>query len=414
MNQQYPADPALLRGMTQRRLSRREALRIGGVSAAALALAACGVKSQAAKPAAGPNEVEKFWAGKSRTGHLKFANWPLYMDPKKPELKLFTEQTGTTVDYDEVIQDDAAWFAKIQPQLAAGRSIGYDVMEADYNLWFGEMVEAGYLAPLDHSKLPNLANVADKYKTTSFDPGNVYSVPWASGFTGIGYDPDKVDTPPTKITDLWNPRYKGKVGMFSDTQEIANFGLLAIGVEPEKSTPADWRRAADKLKEQRDAGIVRKYYDQGYIDDLGKGNIWMGMAWSGDIFQKNASDGTNLKFVIPEDGGSIWTAVLVIPKTADNPVDALTLMDFLYQPKIAASLAEYINYITPVPAAHEVIKADAAAATGADRATLTAVADSPLVFPTPADYARAHYYVTLRTSAERTEYQSIFDPIVTA
>jgi spermidine/putrescine transport system substrate-binding protein len=414
MSQHEPSTP---RGLSQRRLSRRDVIRLGGLSATALGLAACGVKGkEKATPAApAPDEVATFWAGKTSNGRLSFANWPLYMDPKKPELKAFTQKTGIQVKYDEVIEDSAAWFAKIQPQLAANQSIGYDLMEADYGIYFSELVELGYLAPLDHSKLPNFAaHVAAKYKSIAYDPGNKYSVPWASGFTGIAYDPDKVATPPARIADLFDPRYKGKVGMFSDTQELGNFGMLVLGVDPEKSTPDDWRRAAAKLKEQRDAGIVRKYYDQSYIDDLGKGNIWLTMAWSGDIFQKNLSDGTNLKFVIPEEGGSIWTGNLVIPKTAENPLDALMLMDHFFDPKMAASLATYINYITPVPEARDIILADAAAVTGDDKKFLTDLASSPLVFPTDADYDRVHYYRSFANAAERTEYQSVFEPLVTA
>lgn len=414
---EHPIDPALIRGLTQRRLGRRDALRLGGLSATALALAACGVKGKAASTASpAPNAVEKYWANKTKNGHVYFANWPLYMDPKKPQLVKFTQQTGIQVTYQEVIQDDAEWFAKIQPQLAAGRGIGYDLMVVTDGVQFSELVELGYLAPLDHTKLPNfLTNAGEKYRHESFDDGNVYSIPWASGATGIGYNPAKVKTPPTKIADLWDPQHKGKVGMMSDTQEIGNFGMMMLGIEPQSSTKADWQRAAAKLKEQRDAGIVRKYYDQGYIDDLGKGNIDLCMAWSGDIFQKNLSDGTNLQFVLPEEGGSLWTDNMMIPITAANPIDAITLMDFFYDPKVAASIAEYINYITPVPAAQAAIKADAAAATKPDdKSTLTTIATSPLVFPSAEDYKKLHYYRTFKTTAERTEYQGIFNPVVTS
>lgn len=413
---QEPMDPGILRGMTQRRLGRRDMLRIAGLSASTLALAACGVKGKATTSSSpAPGAVDEYWSGKAKSGRLYFANWPLYMDPKKPELAKFTQQTGIQVTYQEVIQDDASWFAKIQPQLAVKRGIGYDLMVVTNGIQFTELVDLGYLAPLDHNRMPNFAaNAAAKYKNEAFDPGNVYSVPWASGATGIAYDPDKVPSPPTKIADLWDPQYKGKVGMFSDGQEIGNFGMLKLGINPEKSTPSDWQKAADELKKQRDNGIVRKYYDQGYIDALGKGDITVCMAWSGDIFQKNLSDGTNLKFVVPDEGGTLWTDNMMIPATADNPVDAIMLMDFFYQPDIAASLAEYINYITPVPAAQAVIKSDAAAAKGEDKDTLNQVADSPLVFPSATDLSKLYYYRSFKNTAEQQQYNSIFNPITTA
>jgi spermidine/putrescine transport system substrate-binding protein len=212
------------------------------------------------------------------------------------------------------------------------------------------------------------------------------------------------------MQDLWDPAFKGKVGMMSDGQEIGNFGMFALGIDPEKSTPEDWKKAGAKLQEQKDKGIVRKYYEQDYIDALTRGDVWLTMAWSGDIFQQNLSEKSDLKFVIPKEGATIWTDNLMIPKTAENPVDALMLMDFLYQPATAAKLTEIINYVTPVPAAKDVITADAAKATGADQKSLQAVAASPLVFPSEADYAKLRHYRSLTPATEK-EYNAVFQHI---
>ena len=134
------------------------------------------------------------------------------------------------------------------------------------------------------------------------------------------------------------------------------------------------------------------------------------MAWSGDIFQQNVSSGTNLQFVIPSEGGTLWTDNFTIPITAANPVDAMELINFFYDPAIAASLAEYINYITPVPAAQPIIASDAAAASGDDKTTLEAVAKSPLVFPSDSDYAKLHYYRDFTTAAEHQAVQRDLRP----
>ncbi|MFF5296002.1 polyamine ABC transporter substrate-binding protein [Paractinoplanes globisporus] len=410
-------DPTFLRGMTQRRLGRRDALRISGLSALGAALAACGVQGKAKAPGAGasaaPDAVAKYWTGKAKTGHVDFANWPLYMDPKHPELKQFTKETGITVNYQEVIQEMGPWFAKVQPQLSAGQSIGFDLMVITNSVQFAQFRDSGFLAPLDHSKLPNFAkNAAASYSKEAFDPGNVYSVPWASGMTGIAYDENKTKRPITKLADLWDPQFKGKVGMFSDTQELANFGLLKAGLNPDKSTSADWDKAADELKKQKDLGIVRNYYDQSYVDALGKGEVWITQAWSGDIFQKNLSDGTNFKFVIPEEGGTIWTDNMTIPITAKAPVDAITLIDFFYGVDIAASLANYINYVCPVPAAQQQMRTSAAKLSGEDKTAALQVANSPLVFPGQDIYSKLHYYVSFDSVADQQTFQKTFEPIV--
>src|SRR4051794_20978277 len=119
-------DAALMRGLTQRRFSRRDALGYAGVSGGAVGLsaflAACGVSGGKAKQ----TDVQKFWADKKQLGQLDFANWPYYIDvaekgPGHPSLALFTKQTGIKVKYREVIQDDGSFYGKIQPVLAAGQ-----------------------------------------------------------------------------------------------------------------------------------------------------------------------------------------------------------------------------------------------------------------------------------------------------
>jgi len=413
MLHRHATDPSLLRGLSQRRLGRRDALRIGGLSALGAALTACGVEGKGQPDVLATSAIASFWEGRVQNGRVDFANWPLYMDPSKPELAKFTKRTGIQVNYQEVIQEMGPWFAKVQPQLSAKQPIGFDLMVITNGIQFGQFRAAGFLAPLDHSRLPNFAkNAAKKYTEETFDPANVFSVPWASGITGIAYDPAKVKRPITKLADLWDPAFKGKVGMMSDPTELANFGLLAEGIAPGRSGEADWRKAAARLQRQKDAGIVRNYYEQDYLDALGKGEIWISQAWSGDIFQKNLSDGTNLKFVIPEEGGTIWTDNFAIPITAANPVDALMLIDFFYEVGNAASLAEYINYVCPVPAAQAQIRKDAARLSGDSRDEMLAVAASSLVFPSEKDYRKLHYYVGFDTAEEQRDFNRLFEPIV--
>jgi spermidine/putrescine transport system substrate-binding protein len=384
------------------------------MSAAGLALAACGVQGAAKQQTTAQAETaaQKYWKGKTKHGKVDFANWALYIDPSHQTLKEFTAATGIKVTYQEVIQDDDSFFAKIHPVIAGGQSTGYDIMVITDGVQFSELVELGEVIPLDQSMLTNFYKYAGQpYQHRSFDPGNIYSVPWASGSTGIGYNPKYIKTPPTSIADLWNPAYKGHVGMMSDVQEIANFGLFKIGVDPVTSTEADWHAAAKVLLTQRNSGIVRQYYDQSYINALANGNTWITMAWSGDIFQQNLSSGTDLQFVVPKEGGNLWTDNMMIPKNAQNPVDAMMLIDWFYRPDIAAMVTEAINYITAVPSVQPIVTADAAKAKGSDKKTLTEVATSPLVWPTTADYTRLKDYVPLTPKTKPTFY-SIFQPVV--
>jgi spermidine/putrescine transport system substrate-binding protein len=384
------------------------------VSAAALALAACGVqgaaKQQTTKQA--ESAADTFWKAQKATGTVNFANWALYIDPSHQTLKEFTKATGIAVNYAEVIQDDDSYFAKINPVLRSGQSTGYDVMVITDGLEFTELVQLGEVIALDQSKLTNFYKYAGKaFQNRSFDPGNVYSVPWASGSTGIAWNPKYIKDPITSINDLWNTKYAGHVGMMSDPQEIANFGLFKIGVDPETSTEADWKKAASALLQQKSAGVVRQYYDQSYINALAKGDTWISMAWSGDIFQQNLSAGSDLQFVVPQEGGTIWTDNMMIPKYAKNPVAAMELIDWFYRPDIAALLTEAIEYISPVPSVQDVIKKAAASASGSNKQTLLEVADSPLVWLSTAEYARLKNYVPVTAKNEAT-FNGIFQPVV--
>jgi spermidine/putrescine transport system substrate-binding protein len=303
-----------------------------------------------------------------------------------------------------VIQDNASFFAQISPVLQAQQSTGYDTVVISNGWELTQMIENHWLIPLDHSRLPNFARHASPaVKDPVFDPGNRFTVAWQSGITGIAYDSDSVDREITSWKDLWDPAFAGKVGMMADNTELGSVGMLVLGIEPSTSTPADWRRAADRLREQREAGIVRQYYDQSYIKALEQGDTWLSLAWSGDVFQAQVSGSPNLKFVVPDEGAMFWQDNCMIPLHAAHPVDAIEWMDFFYRPRIQAQITDWVNYVSPVPAAKEIVAAELSDPT---------VANSPLVFPTAAMNRKLVAYYDFKGIDDHEEWTSIFDPII--
>jgi spermidine/putrescine transport system substrate-binding protein len=284
-----------------------------------------------------------------------------------------------------------------------------------------KLIRQNFLQELDLARLPNFNRyAAAQFRNPSYDPGNKHTIAWQSGITAIGYNPRLTGREITSFEDLFDPKFKGRVGMFSDTVDLANFTMAGLGIKPESSTPEDWKRAADKLKQQRNSGILRKYIDNAQeIQGLESGDLWISMAFSGDILQINAElekagKPGELKFVIPKEGGMLWTDNMCIPLKAKHPLDALTYMDFVYQPAIAAQLAEFIEYITPVQdAAKQQMQQELPTATGDRKDTLEAAVKDPLIFPTPADLARTHRYRVLSLPEEKV-WNSIFEPIVQA
>ena len=414
-NPQRPIDPALLRGMTMPRISRRAALRGAGLLSASAALAACGVSgtSEEEQP-----QASGFWASQTKAGTLNFANWPLYMDTAKeggktvhPTLERFTEETGIKVNYKEVIQDNDSFLGRITPSLQAGQDTGWDLMVITNGGPLEKLIRQNFLIELDQSKLPNFqANAAPKYKNPTFDPGNKFSIAWQAGLTGLAYNPKLTKREITSFEDLYDPAFKGKITMFGDSLDFPNFTMVGMGIDPSTSTEDDWNRAAEKMKELKPQ--LREFIDNaGEAEVLSSGNAWISMAYSGDIFILNNSGSPDIKFVIPEQGALLWQDNMCIPQKAKHPLDAIMYMDYVYKPDVAADLTAYISYITPVPAAKDQLQAQAAKASGEDKETLEGLIASPLVFPTDADLAKTKAYRVL-TPEEQKVWDRIFQPII--
>jgi len=405
------ADPAFLRGLTQSRFSRRQFVRAGATAAAVAgfgsALSACGIAGTRDTGAPAGFDWASWWARQQKHGVLDWANWPLYIDTSHgshPSLELFTKQTGIQVNYKPVIQDNASFFSQISPVLQEKQGIGYDLIVITDGWELTQMIANSWLIPLDHARIPNFARYAGPIaRHPVFDPKNRYTVTWQAGITGIGYDPRMTGRDITSVKDLWDPAFKGKVGMMSDNTELGSVGMLALGIDPAKSTPADWKRAATLLTKQRDEGIVRQYYDQSYIKALQQGDTWISMAWSGDVFLSQQSGNKNLKFVVPDEGVMFWQDNCMIPLHAAHPVDAMMWIDYFYRPEVQAPIADWVWYISPVPDAKPII---------AGKLDDPTVADSPYVFPTPEIQRKFVAYYDPKGVEDQLKWTSIFDPII--
>jgi spermidine/putrescine transport system substrate-binding protein len=438
-----PAGPAELRAPA--RLSRRHVLR--GLGAGALAagsaslLAACDLGGGGAatgstggttgptgatvvSPSPSPAEDvdwDAYWAQQQTAGILDFANWPYYIDRDRnsdhPSLDLFTKRLGIKVNYSRTIRENAKFMDRIRPALQAGEPIGFDLIVISNGPELSELINSGWLTPLNHAWLPNFAENAGRLvRGPIWDPENRYSVAWQSGLTGIAYSPEAVEAlghRPTSIQDLWNPALRGKVGMMSDLVELGSAGMLAVGIDPAASSPDDWQTAADMLQIQKHA-VDPRYYDQGYVEALGRRDTWITLAWSGDIFQLNNLGQPELRFVVPTEGAMFWTDNMLIPRNAEHPLDALAYMDFVYRPSVAAMIADWVWYICPVPAAADIVE---------KRYDDPDVANSPLVFPgrslsgdpgshsgSIGSYVR-NYYV-YADADEYAEWTSVFQPVI--
>jgi spermidine/putrescine transport system substrate-binding protein len=410
-----PLDPSWVRGMTMPRISRRDALRGGALLSASAFLAACGVEGTSGDDA--PQESE-FWASQTKANQLDFANWPLYMDTAKvggktvhPSLLAFTKETGIKVNYKEAIEDNDSFLGKINPSLQAGQDPGWDLIVITDGGSIEKLIRQSFLTELDHTKLPNFAkNASDSVKNPAYDPGNKYTLAWQSGLVGLAYNPKLTKREITSFQDLYDPAFKGKITVFGDDTDFPTMVMIGLGIDPAKSTEEDWKRTAEEMKKLKPQ--LREFVDNsGMADVLSSGNAWISQAYSGDVYQLNIGGSPEIKFVIPKEGATYWTDNMAIPKNAKHPLDAITYMDYVYRPEVAADLVEGIAYITPVPAAKEQLQAKAAKASGEDRQALEDLVQSPLIFPSPDDLKNVKRYRALTVEEEQV-WDGIFQPLV--
>jgi spermidine/putrescine transport system substrate-binding protein len=421
-------DPKVMQRALGQRLTRRSVLKGAGVGVAgfslASVLAACGGDEGGGGGAGGETlDISEIYAGEAG-GSVNFTNWPFYLDQAKdkdgnvynPSLKLFKEQTGIEVNYSDSINSNEEYFGKIQPILAAGDDPGTDIMVITNGRYFSILKTNGWVYPLDPARRPNFdANAITWAKDPFYDEGNQFGMAWQSGITGIGVNTKMVNGPITKLDDLANPDKVGNglVGMLE--YDMPDFVMINLGIDPKTSGPEEWKEAAAWLQMQKESGTVRAYYGNDYLDEIRAGNLSASMSWSGDILYSAVWLLYDMEFVFPEDGALLWIDNMMIPAGAQNPVGAMEVMDFYYDPKVATMVAEWVLYMTPVNGVADLIikDADQAVEDGykgyANKLYQTAKSD--YLFPGDEFISRTSFGFDPKTQEEMEEWDSIFLPI---
>jgi spermidine/putrescine transport system substrate-binding protein len=319
--------------------------------AAALALAACGGDDGGLEEGGDQGGEAETAAAEPIGGDWTISNWPLYID--KQTVSDFDKEVGAKTKYIEDINDNFEFFGKLQPQLKNGESGGRSMfVVTDYMVKI--MHDLGYLQNVDKSALPNVEeNLLPSLESPDFDPNRDFSVPWQSGFTGIIINTDlapEIDS----IEDLFDPKYKGKVTFLGDMYDDVTLVLKMDGVDPANATEEEWMKAIDQIDEAANSGQIRDFTGNAYAGPLVKGDLVAAVGWSGDAIQLQA-DNPNIKWIRPAEGCNLWSDNMVIPVGAPNPGTAQAFMNYVYDPKNQAQIAEYVNYVTPVEGTKEIL-----------------------------------------------------------
>ncbi|MCX4723430.1 PotD/PotF family extracellular solute-binding protein [Streptomyces sp. NPDC090052] len=385
-------------------VSRRSLLRGSGAVGALAALTGCGVPAAYVKPG---ERAGRDTSAQDRS--LVFANWPLYIDTddhdpsKRPTLDTFEKRTGIKVTYTEEINDNDEFFGKISPALMNHQQTGRDLIVIS-DWMAARFVRLGWVEEMDRAKQPNVAKYLDpQLRSPAFDKGRKQSVPWQSGITGIAYNRRKVGHEIKHLSDLWAPDLRGKVTLFSGLDEAFALLMQGNGADITRWTAHDFDTMCDQVEKLVRQKQIRRFTGNDYIKDLSTGDVLACQAYSGDVIQLQA-DSPDIEFVVPEEGGELWAESMMIPNLARHKANAEKLIDYYYEPAVAAKLAAWVNYVCPVPAAREVL------ASSKDK-ELADLAEDPLIFPDDKMRKRLAIARDL-TSAERVKYAKRWNEIV--
>lgn len=404
-----PADDHLVRALTatsRGALTRRRLLSGAATLGGAAALAALTGCAPPAPPNAGAATRRTLPVDTSATDKLvRFANWTQYLDRtdgKSPTMEAFTAATGIRVEYVEEIDDNDTYANALIPRLRAGQDVNRDL--AVFSDWMvNRLIRDEVLAPLDLIRIPHAANLLEKLKDVSVDPGRRYSLVWQSGFAGIGYHKGKVGRELKNVDDLWAKDLAGKVVLLSEMRDTLGLIMAAQGVDPGSAfTRTQFERAADVVRRQIADGQVRRIRGNSYLEDLKSGNALAGMVWSGDISTLREETGSDdWQFVLPESGGVIWSDNAVVPVTSPHRRAAAQLLDYYYRPEVAAKVAATVGYICPVQGAQ-------AAAEKFD----PELAANPLIFPEAGFLSKYAREFRALSPAEDAEYSALWAKVV--
>jgi spermidine/putrescine transport system substrate-binding protein len=394
-----PADPMIRELVLRARraqLSRRNLLQFGGLGAASLALAACSTGSERPQPAEDVSDSD---------ASLVWANWPLYIDEDDngdyPTLLRFQEETGIQVEYRVDVDDNNSYYGRVRDQLSLGQDIGADTV--CLTEWIvARMIRQGYVQEFDRSNMPNTDNLLPILNNADFDPDRTFSMPWQGGFAGIAWNRAAVPNGIRTVTELFeNPDLMGRVGVLSEMRDTIGLIMLEQGVDIAGDfTPEQFTAANDVFREQVERGQIRNVKGNSYIEDLQNGDTLAAICWSGDIAALNLEAGDQWEFVIPEAGGTFWNDSFIIPIGSTKKSNVEQLIDYYYQPEVAAEVAAWVNYVTPVEGAQE-----------AARELFPEIAEDTNIFPDEEKLSQVSVFRTL-TNEEESEFGDQFQSVL--
>jgi spermidine/putrescine-binding protein len=289
---------------------------------------------------------------------VNISNWNGYI--ADDTLVNFNKDTGIKATYDIHDSNEV-----LESKLMTGNT-GYDVVSPS-NHFLSRLIKAGAIQKLDRSQLPNWKNLDPVLlkKLEVNDPGNQYGFPYMWGTAGIGYNVEKIKAifGNTDVTRSWSLFFDESnikklsecgVAIIDNPTQILPITLNYLGLPPHSHEPADYKKAEQALLKIRP--YVQYFHASKYISDLANGNVCAVIGFNGDIVQaaasaREAKNGIDIAYSIPDEGSTLWLDMVVMPKNAPHEKNGYAYMNYLLEPKVIANISNSIHYANPNSAA---------------------------------------------------------------
>jgi putrescine transport system substrate-binding protein len=327
------------------------------------------------------------WGAAAEEPVLHVYNWSDYIAPDT--IPNFERETGIKVTYDVYDSNEV-----LEAKLFAGQS-GYDVVVPSASPFMARQIAASIYLPLDKSKLAGWKNLDPTILAlvAAADPGNAHGVPYLWSVTGLGYNTAKARAalgnaaPVDSWALLFDPSNANKlagcgISLLDTPQEVVPAMLAYLGRDPKSRNLGDLDQAIAALKKIRP--YIRKFHSSEYINDLANGDLCLALGYSGDVIiarnrARDAHNGVEIAFSVPEEGAQMSVDMLGIPADAPHPQNALRFIDYILRPAVIARISDAVSYPNPNIPGTILVK--------------PAIRDDPAVYPPPA--IRRRFFVDL-------------------
>ncbi len=369
-------------------LPRRAFLGLLGTTGGASLLAGC------------RGEPDSYRGPGGRPDYLRWASYPLYLDKDddggSPSLAEFESETGIHVLYYEDIDDLATFNTKVRNRLDSFQDVGYDMVTlSDWSvkLWS----DRGHLAPLDREAMPNTQSLRPDLDHLYYDPEHRCSIPWQQGITVVAWNKEAVPEGIRSVNDLWAPRFKGQVAVVAELRETLGPIMRSLGTDPASAWgDPEFDQALELLEQQVACGQILTAKGGDMVDLLHEGRAAVGIGYGGDVAFYPDTCG----YAVPDEGATYWVDNLVAPTTTSQVDSVQRLIDFYYDPEVAAAVSAYTYYATPVDGAREAMK-------DID----PRLVDNEVIFPSDETLANLSLFRELAPN-EAARYDTLFSEVV--